>query len=323
MNNKIKKLLAVITILIMVFCLASCGAAKMESAGSYDKASDSFYFDRDSVSYEVAESEAYYKDGYDTSISSTVLSESYVNNSNAKLIYTANIDIQTLNLQEEYEALVQLVKKYNGYFESSSTQNGGYYDNSSYRYGYYTVRIPKENYSEFVTSVKNSSYITNFSESVKDVGEKYFDLENRLETLRTKEERLQELLKQAKNVSEIIEIESALTDVEYQINSYQTDLNHYDSLIDYSTINFEIQQVVRVTGGVDQGEGFFEKLGRSFATGWHNFVDGLGDFANWIVYNIFTLIIIAAILFVVIRFQLLRKFFGLFRRKDKKDKIEK
>ncbi len=308
-----KKSICLVMILALVLAFAACGskAAEMEVGAVRDVYKYSNDMDygtaiMTSESFENEKIQAYSKQD-----------SNYNPIADAKLIYTADVDIQTTDWDKDYSAIKDLVEKYKGYFETSEVYNGGYNADYTYKRGEYTVRIPSESYRTFLEGVSGISHVVSMSEDVDDVGEKYFDLEARLKTLREKEARLQELLAKANSVSELIEIENALANTEYEIEMYQSNLNHYDALINYSTVRISIEQVNRVDGSIGQKTNFFDRIWKSLTKGASNFVDAMDDFANWIVYNIITLVIIAAVIVVICKFHLLRKFFGLFRRKNK------
>ena len=67
------------------------------------------------------------------------------------------------------------------------------------------------------------------SGSAEDVGQNYSDIELRLQTQRTKQERLLALLEKAATMEDIISLENALSETEYQIEQYTSDLKRYDS----------------------------------------------------------------------------------------------
>ena len=224
-----------------------------------------------------------------------------------KLIYRASVNIQTTKFGEEVDKVKARVEEFGGYIENMNEYNGGYYDNSSYKEGNFTVRIPKDKYRAFLDGITENSHVTNISENVEDVGEQYFDIESRLNMLKTKEERLQALLKKADKLSDIIEIESSLTEVQYQIDMYQSNLNHYDSLIDYSTVDIYISQVAHVGEGLAGENNFLARLGRNFLNGLHGFVKKIDNFVMWISYNVITLGIIAVVVIIIWRFHLIRK----------------
>ncbi len=230
--------------------------------------------------------------------------------SNVKLIYRADVSLQTTEFDEAVAALQELVKKCGGYFESTEISNGSYYSEGSYKSGYYVVRVPQERYREFLDSLHEASYVVSMSESVEDIGLEYFETEGRLETLKIKEDRLQNLMREANNMSDIIELENALSDTQYQIDMYSSTLNRYDSLVDYSTVCVNLEKVVRYENGIDRDQSFLARLAQNLKDGAANFLYALDCFANWISYNLITLAIIAVIIIVACKFHWLRSIRG-------------
>ncbi|MBR5926441.1 MAG: DUF4349 domain-containing protein [Firmicutes bacterium] len=233
--------------------------------------------------------------------------------SNVKLIKRAYLEIQTTDFDETRDALMKLVQSYDGYIENSSVWNGGYYG-SGLKSGSFTVRVPADRYSSFVNGISEGYHVSRINESIDDIGQQYFDTETRLNTLKIKLERLQDLLKKASNMSDIITLESEIADTEYQIDSYTSTLNRYDSLVGYATINVELNEVSRVGDGVNQDPGFFARLARSLRNGALNFADSIGELINWAAYNAIGIIIIIAVIVIVKRNNLVGKLFGKFRK---------
>ena len=60
-------------------------------------------------------------------------------------------------------------------------------------------------------------------------------------------ERLQTLLKDATDMADIIELENAISNVEWEIDYYAGSLKDYDSIIDYSTVSLELYEVLELT----------------------------------------------------------------------------
>jgi hypothetical protein len=231
-------------------------------------------------------------------------------NAKVKLIRRATVRLETKEFDAAVRGLESLVNELDGYIESSSLNQGGY--GSTYRSASYTVRVPSGKYSDFLTRVSSEEHchLTSKDESTEDVGQQYFDTETRLKTLRTKLERLQELLAQAKHMDDIITLEDAISSTEYEIDNYSSTLNRYDSLIGYSTFNVTIEQVVTISD--TDTISFGQRLGNSFMGGLENFIDAIQEFLVWLVGNVFGIALLI-VLILVIRF-LLRK------RKEKRDK---
>lgn len=215
---------------------------------------------------------------------------------NVKLVYTAQMNLQTTDFEKTESELTALVNSLGGYFEYSHVDRGGYYSDGTHLYGNYTVRIPAEKYESFLASVGEACHVVSLDRSVTDIGMEYFDAETRLNTLRTKMERLTELLKRAEAMSDIIELENSIANTQYEIDWHTSTLNRYDSLVDYSTVNISLEQVARLSGGVDDAEGFFPSLFRSLKEGIGHFVDSLEKVVLWIAYNLVALAILAVLL---------------------------
>jgi len=253
---------------------------------------------------ESAEYEDYSKKSDEFYGDSNTSSNTYSNKENVKLIYTASVNAQTKEFDKALNWIKSTVDELGGYIESQNTYNGGYYDSGYLRYCTIVVRVPAEAYRGLLEGLSNDSMIvTRVSEDVEDVGLSYYETEQRLETLYTKEERLQELLKEAKNLSDIITLESELSNTEYQIDAYKSQLNRYDSLINFSTISISLNEVYSSTGGIATDNSFGARLARAFKQSFENFSEGVQDFILWISYNFVGIIIFAAIVLLLIKFR--------------------
>lgn len=230
----------------------------------------------------------------------------------AKLIYTGNLTLECTDLQVAMPGLEALVSAHGGYLERQEV-----YQQTGWQTADYTVRVPSDQYDAFLESVKTweGGKVTYQSSTVDDVGEVYADIENRLETLQIKLDRLQSLLAQAENMEDIITIESAISDVEYEIEDLSGQKNRYDSLIDYSTVYITLQQVNTLSEGVNPTLG--ERLSRGFTRGLGNFGRGCADFLVWLVSNLIGVLIFLAAVAVAVTLAVRRR-----RRRREKTKPE-
>lgn len=217
---------------------------------------------------------------------------------NAKIIYTAEMDLETKEFDQASQALADTVADLGGYFESRSLNQGGQYRSLSC-----TVRIPVENFVTFLDRAGETAHVTSRHEDQEDVSENYYDQEARLTTQRTKLARLQELLSRAESMEDIITLESAISETELQIEYLTGSLRKYDSLIGYSTVNLYLREVYRLSGDEEVPVTFGDRLGSAFSTGLQRGVEGLEDFAislarNWMGLLIWAAVIAAIVLLV-------------------------
>ena len=236
----------------------------------------------------------------------------------AKLIRRAELSIQTEQFDESREALNKLVDDCGGYFEVASVHGGSYRDAYARRNGEYTVRVPAEKYNQFLSGTGDLGYVTSKDESSEDVGERYYDTESRLKTQRTKQERLLALLEKAETMEDIISLENALSNVEYEIEMYSSELNRYDALINFSTFQIYLNEVGQVTKEVGETASLGQRMAAGFQASVRNLGQGFRDFLIWASYNIILLVILAAVAAVAVTVGR-RKLKKLRRQNEKKE----
>jgi len=217
---------------------------------------------------------------------------------NVKLIYTADISLESTEFDASAQGLSHLVEIMGGYFEHSELNNY-----ARYRSAWYVVRVPAEQFDDFCSAVGGLGQVNSLSRSAQDVSEAYYDTESRLVTQRTKLERLQALLAQAEKMEDIITLESAISETELYIENLTGTLRRYDALVGFSTINISLSEVYKLTEVEEPVIGFGARLAAAFRTGCTRFVDGLqglllGFAYGWIGWLIFIAVVVAVILIV-------------------------
>ena len=216
---------------------------------------------------------------------------------NAKMVYTAEIEAETQDYDACTAALEELVEKLGGYLEYASSDSHG--DGS--RSASYTVRVPAKEFWGFLKTVGEISHVTSQDQNAENISERYYDTESRLQTQRTKLERLQTLLAKAEHMEDIIDLENAISETEYQIEQLTGSLRHYDSLVHFATIDVRLREVLRLTTVEEAPPTFGSRLGNAFADGLHGFGDFLQDVAIFLAYNWTWILILALILLAVVK----------------------
>ena len=220
----------------------------------------------------------------------------------AKIIRTIDYTIKTKTFDEDYEKIQSLAKEFGGYVESLSVS--GDVMNGEMRYAYFTLRIPSEKLDEFIGSAKGVGSATAYSEYTQDVSESYYDIVARLETQQAKMERLNALLKDATNMSDLIEIESAISDTQYQIDRYMGQLNGYDSRVENSYVYVSLQELSAQDAYQLPDVTLWERIANALADS----VESMGEFVqDAAVFVIAALPWCAALAVIVIAVKIVRK----------------
>ncbi len=212
-----------------------------------------------------------------------------------KMVYRASLDLETTAFDSAAQSLEGIVSSLGGYFENRQVSNY-----STYRSGYYTIRVPAENFSALLSQVGSLCHVRNQEDSADNVSEAYYDLEARLSTQRTKLARLQELLAQAEDMEDIITIESAISDTELNIEYLTGSLRQYDSLIDYATVTVRLEEVYKLSNVEEPVIGFGGRLKNAFVSGFHTGVDVIEGILLALAYNWLGLLVLAAVIALVV-----------------------
>lgn len=312
-----KKLFAVVLIAALVLAFFA-GCAK---SVSYESAYDDYYLNSNGNIMEpgaVAPSSPSYgydgsyaeKEAVSDSITGTTSSNGVMipydpSTTAEKIIYSASVQMETLQFDDTVSSLEAAVKSIGGFVESSNISGDTSYDSDGKvqilnRKAFYTVRIPAEKFNDFLTFSGTLGNITSSNKDASNVTSQYTDFEARLTSLRTEETRLLELLAKATDINALISLESRLSEVRYDIEAIQRNLKNLDSRIAYSSVSFTIREVRVYQSHVSVQRSFGERIGDSFTGGWDDFVDGLEDFCVGFVGAIFPLTIVAALAVVAV-----------------------
>lgn len=281
-----KRFLALVFTLLLTLSLAACGASsKLDNSMA-----DETYFSGDANS-------SGFDYGYspeDDSFSETTgdLSERGV-----KMVYTANIEMQTLDYEKATADIAALTERVGGYFEEKSFSNRS----SGYRYANYTVRVPAEQFADFCAEVGTLCHVTWSNDTAENISEQYYDTLSRLETAQIKLERLQELLKKAESMEDIITIESAISETEREIENLSGTMRHYDALVDYATVYLSLSEVYKLSGTEEAPKSFGEKIANAFRDGLAATGEALEDFAVWLAYSWLGILIFLACAFAAVK----------------------
>ena len=305
-----KKLLMLVMCVVLTIGLTACGS-------TYDGA---FEGSKSSGNYAPGfESDTSFED-YNNDNKGSDINDVQSGEYSQKLILRYSREYQSKDFDKSYAYVENKVKEFGGYIESSNIY--GYID----RTANLVLRIPVSRAEEFLKEDGELGTRVSNSQSAEDITLQYYDVKAHIETLETKRARLLELLKEAKDVADIITIEEQLSDCEYEINSLTSTMKLYDNLVLYTTINLTIYEVRDIEAvGEDS---VAQRIGKGFVANFHDVCDRIVDFVIWLITSIPYIVLIALFgLFIFIIFKLLglidKKLFKPARDKRKLKKKEK
>ena len=244
-------------LLCLILLLTACGS----SAPTEDMAMDNGYYSDGDYEFAPGETMASSELKSDSaSLTETPAGE-------RKLIKTVSINAETEHYDDLIPALDERIVALGGYVESRETGN---YSRDR-RWSRMTVRIPADQLSEFIAHVGENANVLSTSEQTQDVTLQYADTEAKITALKTEQNRLLELLSEAQNLSEILEIEARLSDVTYELERYESQKRSYDNRIVYATVTLSIQEVRTLTPVEEP------TVWKRIRDGFLNSLEGVGD----------------------------------------------
>ena len=278
-----KKNIKLIFTFIILSCLFSCASNKMSMSTN------------ETMTYE------------ETSDSITSYNSDITIDENSKIIINCDLTIQTKEFDKTNSKLSELVDNYEGYIQNSSIYN---YENRND--AYYTIRIPASSFNDFVNGTKEIGYVKSVNTSIDDVTDSYFDIEARISSLKAQKEKLDQMYSQCTTIDEIISVEQRLSEVQYEIDSYQATINNYDLLIKYSTINVSITEVKDIT---TPSNSFIDDIKNAFIDSYQVFINFVQNMIITLIYLLPFIIVLVIIILIIKKTRILSKI--NFRKKNK------
>ncbi len=287
-----KRTLAFLLAILMMLSLCACGGADKSTADTAVQAAP-----MEVMAEEAPASAASYAVGTVTADSATGTEASRPGAEGDKIIYSCYAEIETQDFDQSLADIQQLIRRYGGFLESSSVRGNDYYASGS-RSAEYVIRIPRESFEEVTGSLSTIGNVPYCSISAENISASYYDTESRLAAYRIEEERLLAMLELAETVEDMLSIEDRLTEVRYSIESLTTTILNWDSLINYSTLELSIREVVEYTEA--PAPTYWQRIGRGFMSTLEDVGEFFLDLFRVIIVNLPVLVLLGAAVLIVV-----------------------
>jgi hypothetical protein len=155
-----------------------------------------------------------------------------------KIIVNSTMRLEVRQLRSAYLEAGQLVRSFGGFVaESSIDDTGGDADTASMR-----LRVPASRHDDLVTALRalGGGRVLKEGTTSREVTAEYTDLQSRLRNFQRSEAQYQELMKQARTVDEILNVQSRLDSLRGQIEEAQGRLNLLDNQVDFATVTLTL-----------------------------------------------------------------------------------
>lgn len=202
-----------------------------------------------------------------------------------KIVYTTDMVIETLDFEKSYSNIMSALKESGGYVSSSDQSGGSNADGSYTRItANYTLRIPVNSYQKYLENADEFGNTTRRSDWTEDITTRYIDTEKKIESLKVQENRLMELVDEAKNLDDLLRIEQELSSVRHQIESNTATLQTYANQSDYATVTLRVSEVSALNSV--QSKSFFLRVWEAVRRSAAEFAAILQDLVIAVIYII-------------------------------------
>jgi len=153
------------------------------------------------------------------------------------LIKTGNLNFAVKDFDTAYKSIKTKIQNSNGYIASENSRGS---KNTSL-----IIKVPIPNFHhlfELIEQEADQDYLITKSVNSQDVTEEYFDVKTRIKSKKAIESRYLDILSIAKNVEEILMVESQLGKIRTEIEQAEGRLQYLKNRSNYSTINLAIYE---------------------------------------------------------------------------------
>ncbi|CAN5441294.1 DUF4349 domain-containing protein [soil metagenome] len=210
-----------------------------------------------------------------------------------KIIKTGNMSMEVEEYHKAMQEINDKVKAAQGYISNQNEQRSDYRITNSL-----SIRVPNQNFDVVVNGIGDVAKKLIFKNvNMQDVSEEYTDVAARLKTKKEVEQRYLDILKSAKTIKDILEVESQLKYIREEIESATARLKFMDDRVSYSTISVEMYQEFVFNAPAPLQAVFGSKLLDSIIMGWNGLLALIiGLVRIWPM-----MLVVAVVLFILFR----------------------
>lgn len=207
--------------------------------------------------------------------------------STRKIVYRANMSLTADDPSAALDTIMQKAEALGGYIGSSYVSNDDY----GAAYASATLKVPAPALPELVSAAEESATVDSYNLNSDDISLSYYDIQARLKSAKAEEEQLLEILSHCENVEDLLAVREHLASVRSDIESYQGQINLWDNLVDYATLELSIRRTERaiVEGEkslikIWKGSDVWNKISRGFQNSARFLVNAIGALGIFVAY---------------------------------------
>ncbi len=188
-----------------------------------------------------------------------------------KIIKTAFLNFEVKDYKAYYTAFREKVRNFGGYVAQEEQSQSDYKIENIL-----VIKVPVDQFDNAVAQLTTGSEKINERKiTSQDVTSEYVDTKSRIEAKKQVRLRYMDLLNQAKNMEEILNVQSEINGIQEEIESATGRVEYLGHSSAYSTINLTYYQVLNSSAkdSEESSPNFGTQIASAFKTGWGWIVD--------------------------------------------------
>ncbi len=180
-----------------------------------------------------------------------------------KIVKNADLQLQVDDYKKFNTSIHNSLKQYGAYVAEEKQQQTDYRIENSL-----TIKVPVAQFDDLVNFFGGDGVkIMEKNISSEDVTGEVVDTKARLQAKLAVREKYLQLLKQAKNMNEILQVQNEINEIQENIEAANGRINYLQHASAYSTINVEYYQYINGSTAANEKPEFFTRLTGAFSTG--------------------------------------------------------
>ncbi len=180
-----------------------------------------------------------------------------------KIIKTANLNIEVKDYKVFTNQLHDIVKQFGGYVSQEQQNESAYKIENSV-----SIKVPVDQFDDAMNKLTMSGEkIVERKITSEDVTTEMVDTKSRIEAKKEVRLRYLDLLKQAKNMQDILQVQNEIDGIQEQLESAAGRVAYLNHSSAFSTINLTFYQVTDAIGITEKEPTYLHKINEAFSGG--------------------------------------------------------
>ncbi|MFK7905223.1 MAG: DUF4349 domain-containing protein [Chitinophagales bacterium] len=184
-----------------------------------------------------------------------------------KIIRDASVSLQVEDYKEARKAIDTAISTAEAYITLEDESKSGYSWQNNL-----VIRVSSEKFDGLLEALEKTAIYTDHKRiNAKDVTAEFIDIEARLNNRKQVEKRFQEILQQAQNIKDILEVENEIRKIREEIDAAEGRLKYLRDQVSFSTINLTYYEKLDYEAAPERS--YFTKVTKAVGEGWEGFLE--------------------------------------------------